>query len=146
MKPSIFLGIDPGKSGSIAALFPNGDAVAHKMPETEADIWELISSFVTEDFTTIACIEQVHAVKGNGAVSMFTFGQGFGSLRMALTAAGIRWHLVTPQKWQKRLSCLSGGDKNKTKAAAQRLFPHIKCTHAISDGLLLAEYCRLELS
>jgi len=74
--------------------------------------------------------------------SSFKFGQGFGHLEMALTAAKIPFTYVTPQKWQKELGCLTGGDKNVSKSRAQQLFPHIKCTHAISDALLIAEYCR----
>jgi hypothetical protein len=49
---------------------------------------------------------------------------------------------VSPVKWQKVMGCLSKGDKNVTKAAAQRLFPDIKITHAIADALLIAEYGR----
>lgn len=34
------------------------------------------------------------------------------------------------------------GDKNVTKAAAQRLFPDQKVVHATADAMLLAEYAR----
>jgi hypothetical protein len=50
---------------------------------------------------------------------------------------------VTPFTWQKRLQCLSGGDKNVTKARAQQLFPGVKISHITADALLLAEFCRL---
>lgn len=49
---------------------------------------------------------------------------------------------VTPQKWQRAMGCLSGGDKNVTKARAQQLWPTLKLTHANSDAYLLAEYAR----
>ena len=89
-----------------------------------------------------ACLEKVHSMPGQGVASSFKFGQGFGHLEMALTAAKIPFTYVTPQKWQKELGCLTNGNKNVSKSRAQQLFPHIKCTHAISDALLIAEYCR----
>jgi len=77
-----------------------------------------------------------------GVKSSFTFGNGFGHLEMALTAAGIPFERVRPQVWQKAMSCMTGGDKNVSKRKAQELFPHIKCTHSTSDALLIAEFGR----
>jgi hypothetical protein len=77
-----------------------------------------------------------------GVVSAFTFGNGYGHLEMALTAAGIPFERVRPQAWQKAMGCMSKGDKNVTKAKAQELFPHLKITHATADACLIAEYGR----
>jgi len=44
--------------------------------------------------------------------------------------------------WQKALGCMTKGDKNITKRLASELFPAIKCTHTVSDALLIAEYGR----
>lgn len=137
-----FIGADPGKQGGISIIFSNGLVSCFKMPESLRDLCDLVESFKSEDFMPHAFIEKVHAVKGNGISSTFTFGMGFGSLLTAFTAAKIPFSLVTPQKWQKELGCLTGGDKNISKARAQQLFPHIKVTHAIADSLLIAEYCR----
>lgn len=141
------LGLDPGKSGCIAVI--KGDSVkAHKMPETDRDLWALFESLKDDDQMEwrdsgiFAVLETVHSSPQMGVKSAFTFGQGYGGLRMALVASGIPFEGVTPQKWQKALGCLSGGDKTKTKDRAQTLFPNIKVTHHIADGLLLAEYCR----
>ena len=141
------IGIDPGASGGIAFIPDNNSAKAWavKMPETLADLWDLLVEQVSEDpdhRTLHACLEKVHSMPGQGVASSFKFGQGFGHLEMALTAARIPFTYVNPQKWQKELGCLTGGDKNISKARAQQLFPHIKVTHAIADSLLLAEYCR----
>ena len=77
-----------------------------------------------------------------GSTSAFSFGRGVGNLEMALTAAGIPFERVTPQKWQKALGCMTKGDKNVSKRKAQELFPQMKCTHATSDALLIMEYGR----
>ncbi len=142
-RSKLFIGIDPGKSGGIAFITQDGKAWAFKMPETERDIWDHLRAYSgSMDYDPVALIESVHAMPGQGVTSTFTFGQGFGGLRMALVAAEIRFETITPQKWQKGMSCLTGGDKNVSKAKAQQLFPDLKITHAIADALLIAEYNR----
>ena len=145
------MGIDPGASGSIAWT-TDGKTCVEKMPETLQDLWQLIESITYTDFGEMraryndsgckAYLESVHSMPGQGVASSFKFGQGFGRLEMALTAAGIPFERVTPQKWQSAMGCMSKGDKNVTKRKAQELFPQMKCTHAISDGLLIMEYGR----
>lgn len=142
------LGIDPGKNGAIAWI-QDGKPCVEKMPETLKDLWELIES-ISMTFRDLyyekkdcrAYVESVSSSPQMGVKSAFTFGNGFGHLEMALTAAGVPFERVRPQAWQKALGCLSGGDKNVTKARAQEMFPQIKCTHATSDALLIAEYGR----
>lgn len=143
----LHIGIDPGASGGIAFIPDNlpSRAWAVKMPETLADLWDVFHQMDNGDWTRYqihACLEKVHSMPGQGVASSFKFGQGFGHLEMALTAARIPFTYVTPQKWQKEMQCLTGGDKNVSKARAQQLFPHIKITHALADALLIAEFCR----
>jgi len=141
------IGIDPGKNGAIAWI-NDGKPCVEKMPETLADLWEVICDIAdtipssTKHLDCKAYIEQVHSSPQMGVKSAFTFGQGFGHLEMAITAAGIPFERVSPQKWQKALGCSTGGDKNVSKRKAQELFPAMKCTHATSDALLIAEYGR----
>lgn len=145
---NLFLGIDPGKSGGIACIPDRGDPWAFKMPETLKDIFDAVAEIrhnVDEawgESDVVAVLEQVHSMPGQGVTSCFTFGEGYGALQMALIAAGIPFVKVTPQKWQKALSCMTGGDKNVSKRKAQELFPTIKVTHAIADSLLLAHYAK----
>lgn len=134
-----YIGIDPGQAGGISVIAPAGTA-ALKMPQTERDIWETFK--MIKNPVCFALIERVHSMPGQGVSSSFKFGMGYGALRMALVASGIPFEDVTPQKWQKALGCLSGGDKNVTKQRAQSLFPHIRVTHAIADSLLIAEFCK----
>ena len=140
------IGIDPGKNGGIAWISPDGHSHAIKMPETLRDLWMAISDLtnwpdllIESSLKFIAYIEQVHSSPQMGVKSAFTFGQGFGHLEMALTAAGIPFERVQPKAWQKTMGCLSGGDKNKTKARAQELFPQHRITHWNADALLIAE-------
>lgn len=136
----MIIGIDPGSSGGVAFIFENGEVEAFKMPDTERDILDLLSS--TGDEKPVVFLEKVHTMKGQGIASSGKFMQGYGLLRGIVTALKYPLYDVTPQKWQKSLSCLSGGNKNVTKQAAQQLFPQLKITHATADALLIAEYGR----
>jgi crossover junction endodeoxyribonuclease RuvC len=141
MKPGLFLGIDPGLSGGIAILDDTG-AIVHvqKMPETERDTADVLQEFGPRiDF---ALIEKVGAMPKQGVSSTWKFGQHYGFLRGLLIALRLTFDQVRPQEWQRETGCLSGGDKNVTKAKAQQLFPEQKITHATADALLLAEYAR----
>lgn len=136
----ITIGIDPGLSGGIAWIH-DGKAAAEKMPETERDLLDLLTGIAREG-PCFAVIEQVASSPQMGVVSAFTFGVGYGRLQMALTAAGIPYDRIRPMKWQTAMQCRTKGDKNVSKRRAQELFPAMKCTHAISDALLMAEYAR----
>lgn len=139
----ITIGIDPGKNGGIAWI-SDGKPCVEKMPDTLADLWDLIVDIGLNANTggtgIHAYIEQVSSSPGMGVVSAFTFGNGFGHLEMALTAAGIPFERVRPQAWQKAMGCMSKGNKNVTKRKAQELYPQLKVTHATADALLIATY------
>lgn len=134
-----YTGIDPGQGGGIAALDDDGAVLmAVRMPETERDILDVLSRLTP----CRAVLEFVRSSPQMGVASAFKFGRGYGGLRMALAACAIPFDEPTPNKWQAVMQCRSGGDKNVTKARAQELFPTVKVTHAVSDALLLAEFCR----
>lgn len=139
----MWIGIDPGKSGGIGVIEETSQGVlvtSQKLDATDADVSLFLDQFA---LTAKFCfIEKVGATPQMGVCSAFTFGRSFGFLIGLLTAHRIPFDFVTPQKWQKALGCLTGGDKNVSKAAAQRLFPSVTFTHANSDAVLLAEYCR----
>ena len=149
-----YLGIDPGKSGSIAFI-RDGKWWSVKNDSTLQELSEALDE--SWDGGAFAMIEVVHSSPQMGVKSAFTFGRGYGALGMGLCAAGISYgqleallvankipfDRVRPQAWQKALGCLTKGDKNVSKRKAQELFPNGgKITHANADALLLAEYGR----
>ena len=141
-KQLIYLGIDPGASGAIAALEIGGEVVGLvKNSETPADVAAWLRDTV-KDKRAYACIEKVHAMPKQGVSSTFKFGQSYGFLVGLLVANQVQYAEVTPQAWQREMHCLSKGDKNRTKQAAQARFPLEKVTHAIADALLIADLCR----
>lgn len=135
----IYLGIDPGKSGAIAAIYKDESLDWVLLSETEHDVARWLEEHSDESF---AILEQVSAMPKQGVSSTFKFGTSYGFLRGLLVAFAIPFETVTPVKWQTAMKCRSGGDKNVTKGAAQRLFPVLKITHANADAILLAEFCK----
>lgn len=134
------IGIDPGRSSGGIAYVTHNYARAWKMPETDRDIWSLVSRL--SDVAQLAVIEKVNAMPKQGVSSTFKFGTSFGELKMALVAARVRYVLETPSKWQGSMKCRTKGDKNVTKSRAQQLWPNLRITHALADALLIAEYGR----
>lgn len=141
----MWIGLDPGQSGGIGFIREDGVTWAEKMPETDKDLSELLSEKADSWAEVFACLESVHSMPGQGVASSFKFGEGFGKLQMALCCNSIPYDRVTPQKWQKELSCLTKGDKNVSKRRAQELFPMVpRITHNIADALLIAKYCQIK--
>jgi len=138
---NLFLGVDPGKSGAMALVGPDGEHVSTvKLKETPRDVWDWLEGF-TESIS-YAVIEKVNAMPRQGVSSSFKFGENFGFCQGLLTASGVRFELVRPQRWQRAQACLTKGDKNVTKNRAQQLWPDVKITHALADALLIADFAR----
>lgn len=136
------IGIDPGKNGGISYVYGTEPvSFAWKMPESDREVFCLLSD-ISKGVVCGAVIEAVWSSPQMGVASAFTFGRGVGALHMALAALRIPFLEVRPQVWQKDLGCLTGGDKNITKALATQLFPTVKVTHSVADALLIAEWGR----
>jgi hypothetical protein len=155
----ICIGIDPGSSGGIAVIDTDG-VFLHKMPDTERDIWDFIRQYDRPHRDVVALIEKVGGFMGRkggedeqrnraSGHTMFTFGMGYGLLRMALIAAYIPFEEVLPKTWQKEFS-IQGRKKAEPKSVlkrrckekAQQLFPRERIINDTADALLIAEYCR----
>ena len=143
----LFVGIDPGRSGAIAVVDATGAALGTiLLKETDQDVWEWMLKMLGIGATArpghFAVLERVGAMPRQGLSSTFKFGTSYGFCRGLLTANQIAYEEATPVSWQTAMKCRTKGDKNVTKAAAQRLFPTVKITHANADALLIAEYAR----
>ena len=156
--PAIFLGIDPGSHGGLAAITQDQLLDLQSLKDmTLTDIWEWLTDrpkgYELND--VYAIIEQVQGYVGTEhlGTQMFTFGYSAGSLEAFLVAAGITYSRFSPQAWQSYLSLkktdaergLKNGDtlwKNRLKLKAQALYPEYKITLDTADALLIAEFCK----
>lgn len=156
-----YIGIDPGARGAVAVIPPHSEPRVIPVSDNPA----VISSAIIDAVSGAgadgchAVVEDVHAMPGNGAVSMFRFGQCKGIILGALSALGIPYSLATPQTWQRAIWCapdrvkIAGKVQPKPTSinAAQRLFPDVsllasprsvKPHDGMADALLIAEYAR----
>jgi len=79
-----------------------------------------------------------------GMGSTISFFKHVGQLEGILV--GRKHHLITPQQWQKRLGCLTKGDKHVSQNAAQARYPQLKVTLKNADSILIAHYgCLFQL-
>lgn len=152
----VYIGIDPGMGGGMAALVLTNEVEYLDIAEmgTEQEVWEWVRNWTLQKnsilYKPFAVIERVSAMPGNGVTSMFKFGASYGGLRMALTAAGIPFVDIQPQKWQKGLA-IPGRRKDENKpqfkkrlqAKAQQMHPKNKITLGVADAVLLARYALL---
>jgi len=146
MENKTLIAIDPGANGAIVVRTFDGSIISYKMPDTPKDLFELFKSLRQNDYDVECMLEKVGGMPKMGGSSMFNFGQGYGHIEMALIANEIKTTTTSPQAWQKTMligtkSKLSTTEwKNKLKAKAQQLYPHIKVTLANADALLILEY------
>ena len=144
-----YIGIDPGVNGGAALLDHDGNHVDclkfAKM--TDHDIANALREW-QEMGEVKAILEKSQPMRKGGrkqgVASSWKTGDGYGFLRGVLTALQMSFEIVRPLKWQTELNCKTGGDKNITKAKAQRCWPGVKMTHAIADAMLIAVYCKYQ--
>lgn len=142
----IYITIDPGKNGAIIfkkVVYDQGVIASYKCPKTNEEKVKLIRNFIG-NFKKVYClIEKVHAMPGNGVVSMFSFGQNFGEwLGILASFEQITVKQIPPKKWQKLIGNLSKNKKERKmqlKEYASKSFKDIKCTLYNADALCMME-------
>ncbi len=151
----LYIGIDPGLTGAVAAIDNEYGVVMFwdtpiiEMTKTKKKtVVDVISGkaagkkikrdFLPAQMAQILAqfsppchvwIEKVGAMPGQGVTSMFGFGKGFGMWLGIIAALKIPYTEVPPQTWKKVI--MSGiHDKDAYRLQAQRLFP--QCTKDLS--------------
>mgnify|MGYP003110907314 CR=1 FL=1 len=143
----VFLGLDPGKSGSCALQTATGETLWFRFDQgTPSEFYDWLHNYASH----IKCglIERVSSSPQMGVVSAFSFGESYGIVQGILIGAGVSFEFIAPAKWQRPMGCMSKGDKNVTKRRAQELFPEYRkeIVHANADAILIAEYCKRKYS
>lgn len=136
-----WVGVDPGKTGTIGYCWDGGVEVWRFERLTDVEIWEIFAALSGK--AKAAALEKVSANPKDGKVQAFKFGHAAGKVEGWLVASRMRWNWVTPAKWQGDLRCRTAGDKKVTQAEAQKLWPNMVWTQKNSEGPLIAEWCRV---
>ena len=145
---SIFIGIDCGLSGGIAAIggseitlidtptikidngtftkiLPNGEKKKIKKTKRKYDLWAMCE-ILEKQKSFAECkvfIERAQAMPGQGVSSMFSVGYGFGAWEMACAALSIPYEIVGPKSWQKMFGIAGKGTKEVSYLKCCQLYP-----------------------
>ena len=163
----LVIGIDPGFRGAVAIT--DGKTIHDILdmplnaprvlaPEARQTIdAEALARYLSiwAPKCTLAVIEGVHAMPGQGESSTFRFGEGYGMLQgiMAthVAASNIRVILPRPSVWKMQMGVTA--DKGSSLRLARKLFPEFETKYfsrikddGRAEALLLALFGRRSLS
>ena len=162
---NVIIGCDNGISGALVTISAHNGALiaATEMPIQKARKGNEIDTLEVELW--LRCVsgglDKIHCAileepgGSKSAKAAMSMAGSFHSLRTILTNLKIRWHRITPQKWQKEMlpGCKSGDTKPRALELAKRLWPdetflaspRCRVSHdGIVDAALLAEYARIK--
>ena len=128
----IIAGIDPGKTGALAILHPDGsveffDVPRIKLKGKDKPAWSLWARewcmALDLALPEMIVIEDIAARPGQGVTSMFTFGRTLGFVHGLVTATtSCPVHFVTPSVWKAKLGLLNS-DKGASREKCSTLYP-----------------------
>lgn len=154
----IYIGIDPGKTGAIAALkFNEIDLIDCPIIGKEIDIpgivavldnylWQATRLFVAIEKAQVMPLKLVKK-QSQGSVSMFRYGVAYGVYLGIINTFKIPFMEVHPQTWKKEFGLIKQ-PKEASIVVAKQLFPQIidkiylKKHHGRCEALLIAEFAR----
>jgi crossover junction endodeoxyribonuclease RuvC len=121
----IVLGVDPGVSGAVAFFYPGiGRVSVHDVPVAGGEISAPhLATLIRTHAPSLAVIERVSAMPGQGVSSCFNFGRSYGDVRGVIGALNIPLHYVTPSTWKKYFKLSS--DKELSRKLAIQRFPAV---------------------
>jgi hypothetical protein len=145
---TLLLGVDPGLSGGIALLRPNGSLLAAEaMPVLRnavptVDVRQLGHLLkAAEGAEVFAYVERAQAYPRQGVSSAFNYGLLFGSILTAIADLGIGYELVQATKWKRDLGLHS--DKRESVDRVKQLYPTFslrKTEDGIAEAILIARW------
>ena len=149
----MILGIDPGISGALAWVSDDGHLICTSdMPVIEITGKKKVSPYILTDMLktrtpTMAVIEEVSAMPGQGVTSMFNFGYSAGVLAGVCAGLMIPVVLYRPAVWKRAASVPA--DKGAARQMAQRYWPGCRDFDRVKDdgraeAALLARWVALK--
>ncbi len=154
----IYIGLDPGKRGGLAALAEDGEPLlACPMPvipgkKAEFDLPRIFEKLLRQGQAkvTIERLAPMPVHMGGGATN-FQRGYSMGMLQAFCTALKLPWELVSPSVWQKAFWKGKADTKQRAIMIVGRMFPDVdlyptvhsrKAHDGIADAVLIAEWNR----
>lgn len=149
----LIIGIDPGKTGAIAVLGPDGQLRGLlDMPiiNGEVDATGLAGVLVHLEAPCVTFVEKVHSMPKQGVKSTFSFGQNYGTILGVIGTLQLPLVKVRPQDWKPTFR-LTGKDKDASRQLALEMWPEardelrLKKHGGRADAALIAEHGRRSL-
>lgn len=163
---TLYVGIDPGLDGAVAAISNEAVVGIWDTPSLEiksnaktksgkaktrrvyvpSQMTKILKDLI-DKYRVAVCLELVHSMPKQGVASQFSLGRGMGLWEGIVAALSIPIYQVAPTKWKKTMG-LKGDDKNASIVQACQLFPEAagyftrKKDHGRAEALLLAVYLR----
>lgn len=153
----IYLGIDPGLTGAIAAII-DGDIKLLDMPvmsnvkasaqgrkRQHINPYELAWTLADFNRNKSKVFLEYTQCGMKGAIANYSLGHSSGIIMGVLSAMGFSYEMVMPQEWKKEFGLLKS-QKSASRTMSQQLFPsadlRLKKHEGRAEALLLAEWGR----
>lgn len=155
MTDRIDVGIDPGKTGALAAIDHHTGNIIDiaDMPTIGKHVSAAgVAAWLTNiahHGTLVVVLEDVHSMPGNGHAGAFSFGRSKGVVEGCVQAAGWPLHLVAPSTWKRQVGLRA--DKDAARQLATNTWPTWATTFARkkddgrAEAVLLAGWCRANI-
>ncbi len=163
----IYVGIDPGLNGGVAAIDDDGSlasvqpipTLSQKVGKHERNVYDLpgcakiLQAVARETMVTLEVSQPMPSVMGRGgrrrkmpAASAFSQGQGIMLWRAMCAALDITILCISPQKWKGEMLAGSSHDKGAALVVANGFWPggHFgkRKDAGLAEAALIAEYGR----
>jgi len=159
----LYIGIDPGFDGAIAAIPDDRPAFWWEVPTLPIQVagknrrtYDLQAcSKIAADIAALdepkrVWVENLHAFPGQGAQATFALGRSSMLWEAMLTAHWAPWESVSPQRWKKRILGGLGKEKAAVLAWAKAAYPRMEWPKSrekaigVADALAIAHYGLVE--
>ena len=156
-----YVGIDPGVQGAVAVMGWKiwDPSLGRDKLGSEITFYDYpppdIRTICDTTKEVFVAIERAQAMPGQGTVSMFNYGKGYGIYLGLFIALGIPYAEIQPRQWKKEFSLFKltkdeslASRKKRSVEMAIRLFPGVANQlklvkhHGRAEALLIAEYAR----
>lgn len=148
----VFVGIDPGATGAIALISPDGGFVeVHDCPEDERMVADLVRGLRLAHQIVGVVVERQQAMPKQGVASTFKIGQNYGVWLGILAAFDLPLKILRANEWKAGLGYPPGdyeASKRHSLALARRRWPTAmdylgrKKDNGRAEALLLADRAR----
>jgi hypothetical protein len=154
------MGIDIGKAGALAVIYPDGTIKTFEMPKIKTELnyhelYHIIRNVMNDAYSLLGkdayvVFEKLGVIFGSGKQTAFSMGNQAGAVEMALIANQLPYTKVRAVDWQKAM--FQGVEEiTKPSKTGKRIFPELKLTFGtratvphdgLVDATLMAEYAR----